>query len=231
MSEDRRETPQGSDNPEEENRLDGAAPTEDAAQDETLADEVVTDESGDLIDDPASTDPSDPSEVPETEIEEPESREELDIDADISDLVAELEITRRERDDYLDGLRRLKAEFDNSRKRMERERERILQTASERLVSELLPVLDNLERALEVEGDVREGVSATRDQLVGVLEREGLTPIDSDGEAFDPSVHEAVMGQHSDEHEDGTILQTFERGYVLNGRAIRPAKVVVARQG
>jgi molecular chaperone GrpE len=231
LSEDRRETPQGSDHPEEENRPDEAAPNEAAATDEVVVEGVVEEESADIADDPVSTDPSDPSEVPEAGIGEPENMEKLDAESDLSGLVAELEITRRERDDYLDGLRRLKAEFENSRKRMERERERILQTASERLVGELLPVLDNLERALEAEGDVREGVSATRDQLVGVLEREGLTPIDSDGEAFDPAVHEAVMGQPSDEHEDGTILQTFERGYVLNGRAIRPAKVVVARQG
>jgi molecular chaperone GrpE len=155
----------------------------------------------------------------------------MSAEAELALLTAELAVTRRERDEYLDGLRRLKAEFDNSRKRMDRERERIFQTASERIVSELLPVLDNLERALEAEGDVREGVRVTRDQLADVLEREGLVPIDSDGEAFDPSVHEAVMGQPSDEHEEGTILQTFERGYVLNGRAIRPAKVVVARQG
>ena len=143
----------------------------------------------------------------------------------------ELELTRRERDEYLNALRRLKAEFENSRKRQERERGQLLQTASERLVRELLPVLDNLERALEAEGDIREGVRATLDQLADVLGREGLLPVASDGQAFDPNVHEAVMGQPSEEHEEGTILQTFERGYVLNGKLIRPAKVVVARQG
>ena len=142
----------------------------------------------------------------------------------------ELELTRRERDEYLNALRRLKAEFENSRKRQERERGQLLQTASERLVRELLPVLDNLERALEAEGDIREGVRATLDQLADVLGREGLLPVASDGQAFDPNVHEAVMGQPSEEHEEGTILQTFERGYVLNGKPIRPAKVVVARQ-
>jgi molecular chaperone GrpE len=145
-------------------------------------------------------------------------------------LAEELEAARRERDEYLDALQRLKAEFENSRKRQERERTRMLETASERLVIELLPVLDNLDRALEAEGDIREGVRATRDQLADALGREGLLPVASDGQPFDPNVHEAVMGQPSDEHEEGTILQTFERGYLLNGKPIRPAKVVVAKQ-
>ncbi|HEX2728441.1 MAG TPA: nucleotide exchange factor GrpE [Rubrobacteraceae bacterium] len=151
--------------------------------------------------------------------------------SEVEALTVEIEVTRRERDDYLDALRRLKAEFENSRKRQERERERILQTASENLITELLPVLDNLDRALEHEGDVREGVRATRDQLADVLGREGLLPVASDGQSFDPNVHEAVMSQPSEEHEEGTIIQTFERGYVLNGKPIRPAKVVVASQG
>ena len=220
MSEDTRDTPrEESDGPEAKDQPNEAE--EPLNEDETPSEEEV-------VEDPVSTDPSDPSEVPDEQAEAPEA---MSAEAELALLTAELAATRRERDEYLDGLRRLKAEFDNSRKRMDRERERIFQTASERIVSELLPVLDNLERALEAEGDVREGVRVTRDQLADVLEREGLVAIDSDGEAFDPSVHEAVMGQPSDEHEEGTILQTFERGYVLNGRAIRPAKVVVARQG
>ena len=145
-------------------------------------------------------------------------------------LAEELEATRRERDEYLDALRRLKAEFENSRKRQERERTRILETASERLVAELLPVLDNLDRALEAEGDIHEGVQAIRAHLVAALGKEGLLPIASDGQPFDPNVHEAVMSQPSDEYEEGTILQTFQRGYLLNGKPIRPAKVVVAKQ-
>jgi molecular chaperone GrpE len=144
-------------------------------------------------------------------------------------LSVELEATRRDRDQYLDALRRLKAEFENSRKRQERERIRVLSMASERLVQELLPVLDNLDRALEAGGDIREGVQATRDQLAEVLGDEGLLPVASDGQAFDPNVHEAVMGQVSEEHEEGTIIQTFQRGYLLNGKPIRTAKVVVAK--
>jgi molecular chaperone GrpE len=149
---------------------------------------------------------------------------------ELAALSEELESARQERDQYLDALRRLKAEFENSRKRQERERERIHSMAAERLVQELLPVLDNLDRALEAGGDIREGVLATRNQLADVLGNEGLLPVASDGQPFDPNVHEAVMGRPSEEHEEGTILQTFERGYLLNGKPIRPAKVVVAKQ-
>jgi molecular chaperone GrpE len=162
---------------------------------------------------------------------EPPSEESLETTRDeISALADELELARRERDEYLDDMRRMKAELENSRKRQEKERARLTQLASERLVRELLPVLDNLERALEAEGDIREGVVATLDHLTSVLGREGLTPVLSDGEPFDPTVHEAVMGQPSEEHEEDTVIQTFERGYTLNGRPLRPAKVVVAKQ-
>ena len=144
--------------------------------------------------------------------------------------LSEFEAVSAERDQYLDALKRLKAEFDNSRKRQQRERARTLEAASEKLVQELLPVLDNLDRALESDGDIRGGVQATREQLADVLAEEGLLPVASDGQPFDPNVHEAVMGRPSEDHEDGTVLQTFQRGYLLNGRAIRPAKVVVAKQ-
>jgi molecular chaperone GrpE len=171
--------------------------------------------------------------VPDDEETPPEaaiSEEPLEITQDeISTLADELETARRERDEYLDSMRRMKAELENSRKRQERERTRLVQLASERLVRELLPVLDNLERALEVEGDIRDGVEATREQLLAVLEQEGLVPVASDGESFDPTVHEAVMGQPSEEHEEDTVIMTLERGYVLNGKPIRPAKVVVAK--
>jgi molecular chaperone GrpE len=208
----------------EENKRD-PEPGNDAAPEEEAAEEIQAPE-----EDPA---------VPETEAASDEAPEVIDGEADIDEetvlegfgvLAEELEATRLERDQYLDALRRLKAEFENSRKRQERERARILSMASERLVQELLPVLDNLDRALEAGGDIREGVQATREQLAEVLAEEGLLPVASDGQPFDPNVHDAVMGQPSEEHEDGTIIQTFQRGYLLNGKPIRPAKVVVAKQ-
>ena len=180
--------------------------------------------------DPASV--GQPGEDPGALEDHPEApaEEESGAEEALATLAVELEETRRERDEYVDALRRLKAEFENSRKRQERERSRLLETASEKLVVELLPVLDNLDRALEAEGNIREGVRATREQLADALGKEGLLPVASDGQPFDPNVHEAVMGQPSEEHEEGTILQTFQRGYLLNGKPIRAAKVVVARQ-
>jgi molecular chaperone GrpE len=179
--------------------------------------------------DPASV--GQPGEDPGA-LEDPEAPagEESGAEEALATLAVELEETRRERDEYVDALRRLKADLENSRKRQERERSRLLETASEKLVVELLPVLDNLDRALEAEGNIREGVRATREQLADALGKEGLLPVASDGQPFDPNVHEAVMGQPSEEHEEGTILQTFQRGYLLNGKPIRAAKVVVARQ-
>jgi molecular chaperone GrpE len=191
---------------------------------------VVEEAEGSPVD-PASPENSDGPGAPEDTDVESATDEEPGLHwGEATVLSVELEATRRERDQYLDALQRLKAEFENSRKRQERERARILSMASERLVQELLPVLDNLDRALEAGGDIREGVQATRDQLADVLGDEGLLPVASDGQVFDPNVHEAVMGQVSEEHEEGTIIQTFQRGYVLNGKPIRTAKVVVAKQ-
>jgi molecular chaperone GrpE len=202
----------------EENKRDPEELGDDAWQE----DEVVEEAEGSPVD-PASLENGESHEV------EPAAEGDLEWD-EATVLSGELEATRRERDQYLDALQRLKAEFENSRKRQERERIRVLSMASERLVQELLPVLDNLDRALEAGGDIREGVQATRDQLAEVLGDEGLLPVASDGQPFDPNVHEAVMGQVSEEHEEGTIIQTFQRGYLLNGKPIRTAKVVVAKQ-
>ena len=206
----------------EENKRD-PEPGNDAVPEEDAAEDIQAPEG-----DPAAPE-TENDEAPEVVDGELGVDDVLDLDG-FAVLAEELEATRLERDQYLDALRRLKAEFENSRKRQERERARVLSMASERLVQELLPVLDNLDRALEAGGDIREGVQATREQLAEVLAEEGLLPVASDGQPFDPNVHDAVMGQPSDEHEEGTIIQTFQRGYLLNGKPIRPAKVVVAKQ-
>lgn len=197
---------------------------------ESLDEENIEQEDIEYIEE-AEGSPENPGSLEETgeKSAEEEPEEHVDESTDPA-LLEELERLRNERDDYLDAMRRIKAEFDNFRKRQERERERFTRMAAESLVTELLPVMDNLERAIESEGDVRDGVRATRDQLSKVLEQVGLVPVASDGERFDPNFHEAVMGQPSEEHEEGTVIQTFQRGYVLNGKPIRAAKVVVARQ-
>ena len=199
-------------------------------EDGTPQDEEPVEEAQGSPQDPGTPQAPDAPGIFDAPVSEPLVAESSIVGEELAVLSEELESARQERDQYLDALRRLKAEFENSRKRQERERERMLSMATERLVQELLPVLDNLDRALEAGGDIREGVLATRNQLADVLGNEGLLPVASDGQPFDPNVHEAVMGRLSEEHEEGIILQTFERGYLLNGKPIRPAKVVVAKQ-
>ncbi len=203
---------------------------DDVGEDGTPQDEEPVEEAQGSPQDPGTPQAPDAPGIFDAPVSEPLVAESSIVGEELAILSEELESARQERDQYLDALRRLKAEFENSRKRQERERERMLSMATERLVQELLPVLDNLDRALEAGGDIREGVLATRNQLADVLANEGLLPVASDGQPFDPNVHEAVMGRLSEEHEEGIILQTFERGYLLNGKPIRPAKVVVAKQ-
>jgi molecular chaperone GrpE len=203
---------------------------DDVGEDGTPQDEEPVEEAQGSPEDPGTPQAPDAPEIFDAPVSEPLVAESSIVEEELAVLSEELESARQERDQYLDALRRLKAEFENSRKRQERERERMLSMATERLVQELLPVLDNLDRALEAGGDIREGVLATRNQLADVLGNEGLLPVASDGQPFDPNVHEAVMGRLSEEHEEGIILQTFQRGYLLNGKPIRPAKVVVAKQ-
>jgi molecular chaperone GrpE len=143
----------------------------------------------------------------------------------------ELEVVTRERDEFLDALRRTAAEFDNYRKRVLREQESILARAGERLVKELLPVLDDLERALQAaeeheEAKLEEGVKLVHRSLAELLRKEGLEEIEADG-MFDPHVHEALLSQPSDADE-GAVIQVVQKGYRLGDRVLRPARVVVA---
>lgn len=138
-----------------------------------------------------------------------------------------------ERDGYLEGLQRLKAEFDNYRKRVERDREAQHMAGVRDLCGELLPVVDNLERALESShgADVDQivvGVEMVRGQLAGLLGGRGVEEIAARAATFDPTVHEAVAQHPSDEHEEGTVVQVLEKGYRIGDLVIRPAKVVVA---
>jgi molecular chaperone GrpE len=129
-------------------------------------------------------------------------------------------------------LRKL-AEFDNFRKRTEREREELQKTAAEGLIRELLPVMDNLERALQhletSDPDAfREGVEMIARQLRDLLQREGLEPVDPAGLPFEPEFHEAVHRVESTEHPPGTVVSVFAKGYTYRGRLLRPAMVSVA---
>ena len=151
--------------------------------------------------------------------------------ADLDQRIAELE---DERDERLADLQRVAADFDNYRKRVARDQESLVARAHERLVKELLPVLDNLERALAAatehdEASLEDGVRLVHRALRDALEREGLVEIDADG-AFDPHVHEALLTQPSDEPE-GMVIEVVEKGYRVGDRVLRPARVVVSAGG
>jgi molecular chaperone GrpE len=136
-----------------------------------------------------------------------------------------------ERDEYLNDLKRVAAEFENYRKRVSRDQASLVARAHERLVKELLPVLDDLERALAAaeeheEAKLEEGVRLVHRELKAALDREGLAEIETDG-VFDPHVHEALLSQPS-EAEEGSVLEVLQKGYKLGDRVLRPARVVVA---
>jgi molecular chaperone GrpE len=137
----------------------------------------------------------------------------------------------RERDDYLDALRRLKAEFDNYRKRVAREQGDLVARASERLVKQLLPVLDDFERTLEAAerheaAQLEDGVRLVHRGLADALQREGLVEVETDG-PFDPHTQEALLSQPS-EAAEGTVIQVLQKGYRLGDRVLRPARVVIS---
>ena len=137
----------------------------------------------------------------------------------------------QERDELVDRLQRLQAEFENYRKRAARDQQALVARAHERLVKELLPVLDDLGRALEAaeqheEATLEDGVRLVHRQLVDVLAKEGLKEIETEG-AFDPHVHEALLSQPSDA-ETGTVLEVLQKGYRLGDHVLRPARVTIA---
>ena len=164
----------------------------------------------------------------EVEIEDATERSEAVEEAD-EDPMAELQ---RERDEYLALAQRAQADFENYRKRAAKEAAAAGERAKGNLVRELLPVVDNLERALESaeesEQHLAEGVRLVHSELVAVLQRNGVEPFDPRGEAFDPEVHEALSTRPDEESDSGVVLDVVEKGYKLNGTVLRPARVVVS---
>ena len=135
-------------------------------------------------------------------------------------------------DELNDLLVRQAADLENFRKRSQREKDEARQFANQGLLEKLLPVLDNFEMALVAAGDadpaIRDGVQMIYGQLLGVLKESGMKPVEAVGEPFDPNLHEAISQQHTDEATEGTVLQQVQRGYKLNDRLVRPARVIVA---
>ena len=139
-----------------------------------------------------------------------------------------------------DRLLRLSAEFENYKKRMSRQMDDFKKYANETLLKDLLNIVDNLERAIttspgvpakeSVSECVREGVEMTLNEIVRILTRHHVTVIDALGKPFDPAYHEAVMQESSDDHPENTVINVFQKGYMIHDRLLRPAMVVVSKK-
>lgn len=148
----------------------------------------------------------------------------------------ELEAKSREAAENYDKYLRAVADLDNYRKRSEKERQDAVVYANDALISEILPAVDNFERALAHAFDsgniesLRQGVKLTMDQLFAVLKKFGLQEVSAEGGKFDPTVHHAITEEEDPEAEPGTVVKEFQKGYYLKGRLLRPAMVAVARK-
>ena len=181
----------------------------------------------------AESDPADVEHMLETSAPEADDPAvEAEEEAPAVDTLDPLETLQAEAQELKDQLLRGRAEFENFRKRTAREVERIRKTATESVIHDLLPVLDNLELALEhaedAGGPIADGVKMVLTQMLGVLERNGLEPIEALGRPFDPKIHEAVSQIESAEVPKNNVAQEFQRGYTLGGQILRPSKVVVS---
>ena len=156
-----------------------------------------------------------------------------DLEDAVIDLEARLEEARARADEYLDDAQRQKAELENYRKRMVREQTRIVEHANRAMVAALLPVIDNLELALQAaeghDDKLAQGVRMVYEQLMELLGREGLEEINPQGHRFDPEVCEAMMAVVSDDHEDETVVEVHQKGYRYKGTLLRPARATVSK--
>jgi molecular chaperone GrpE len=206
-----------------------------AAEAEVVDAEVVEaeveEDSGEEL--PPSADPGEPDAAPE---DAAGSDSAAVVEQDLDELVS----AKRERDEYLELAQRTKADFENYRKRAERESAEAERRGRSGLVRELVPVLDNLERALLAAGIDPEGATAEENGALGqgvllvyrdlrsAIERAGVEAYDPTGERFDPTWHEALSTRADDGAEPGTVVETMEKGYRLGDLVLRPARVIVS---
>lgn len=175
----------------------------------------------------------------ESESSEAESEGGAVESEDVEQLKTELSTAKAEAADTYDRLLRLSAEFENYKKRVQRQMEDHKKYANEDLIKDLLSVVDNLERALNAAGGqqkdetgacMTEGVEMTLNEIVKILKNHNVTPIEARGKPFDPTYHEAVMQEETDDYPENTVISEFQKGYMLHDRLIRPAMVTVAKQ-
>jgi len=166
---------------------------------------------------------------------EASEEKELSFEDQVVALSEQLDSALKQADLHKDTALRAKAETDNIRRRAEREVSNASKFALERFAKEILGVVDSLEKALEqtAEGDAQsamyEGIELTYKLLLGTLNKFSIEQISPLGESFDPGLHEAMVMQESDEHEPNSVMMVIQSGYQLNGRLIRPARVIVAK--
>jgi molecular chaperone GrpE len=178
----------------------------------------------------AGESPPTSAERKETEAELAGREAEQQVERDLEELAE----TKRERDEYLELAQRTRADFENYRKRVANETSEARARGKAELARELLPVIDNLERALQTDASASShealvrGVELVHKELRDRLESAGVEAFDPTGEPFDPQLHEALSTQPSEDTEAGIVLETVEKGYRLNGQVLRPARVVVS---
>lgn len=165
------------------------------------------------------------------------NHEDLAVDelaSEIRDLQGELEQLRKDAEESRDHYVRVLADFDNFRKRQRDEVARRISVAREELLIKLLPIMDNFYRALQSAEaqhsyeSLVEGVSMTLRQVLDMLQKEGVEPIEAVGQQFNPELHEAIARVETDEYPENTIVDEFERGFTIDGRVLRPSRVRVA---
>lgn len=230
---DNREIEDGAEQPngeeaEQANADDTAAPVDDLflSPDDSEGEEEV-------VYDPSAPVPANEAVAAPAEASQPTAAAPVAMDGASGERIAELEA---ERDDYKNRMMRVAADLENFRKRTLREKEDLRRFGIDKVVLELLPVIDNLERALDhaekasEPSSIVDGVRMVHRQFISALEKHGVKAFESKGTPFDPQRHEAIQQIETQEHETGTVLEEYQKGYFLHERLIRPALVVVARR-
>jgi len=166
----------------------------------------------------------------------PEMTDPVELENPMEDLEAKLEVKEQEAKENYDRLLRVSAEFENYKKRASRDLAELRKFANQSLIKEMLSVIDNLELAMNstngnktIDQGLLQGLDMTHKEILKVFEKFNVKPIEAKGQAFDPTFHEAVMQEATDEFDENTVINELQKGYLIHDRLLRPAMVVVAR--
>ena len=166
----------------------------------------------------------------------PEKADQEEVDDPMKDLESQLETKEQQAKENYDRLLRVSAEFENYKKRTSRELEEFRKFANQSLIKEMLSVVDNLELAMNstnghksIDQGLLQGLDMTHKEILKVFEKFNVKPIEAKGQIFDPTYHEAVMQEETDEVDENTVINELQRGYLIHDRLLRPAMVVVAK--